>query len=142
MIPELRDNLAKPLQPFISPSLTFGYIEAVDADEMGESRIDGYVDGREAERQAIYHIVMTERHSYPNNLPNEGIELEQFKGETYTYFKTKIEQVVRDAILQDRRFRSVKLLRTEWRGLNAAYAEFEIVGNRGNYIEGFEIPLR
>jgi len=142
MIPGLRDDLARPLITRIAPTLTFGYIGVVDSSEPDESRLDGFVEAKEAERQALYHIVNTERHAYPNNLPNEAIEVAQFKGRGYAFFRTKICQVVRDAVLQDTRFRAVMLLSTSNPSPNVATATFRIQGSFDNYVETFEIPLR
>jgi len=141
MIPPLRDDLARPIQTIRKPSLAWGYIHAIDPFNAESSRINGYVDALEAVRQAVWHIVHTERYAYPVYPDNYGIELEQFIGESFAFFRAKIAQVMKDALMQDNRIREVILLQTQQRGPSSAYAEFEIVSVYGRIREGFEIAL-
>lgn len=142
MIPKLRDQLARPLQPVRRPSLVWAYINVVGSDEAEETRLDGLVDNTEALRQAIWHIVHTERYSYPGILENsEGIELEQFIGESFLYFRAKVYQVFSDAILRDDRVRSIRLISTSNPWPTIAHAEFEINSVFGPFIMGFDVPL-
>lgn len=72
-------------------------------------RIKGFVDGREAVRQAIYHILMTERYAYLIYDNNYGIELNQYIGQGFDYLVSTIEETLRDAILQDLRMTEVNV---------------------------------
>ena len=142
MIPGLRDQLARPLQPVRRSSLVWGYVNVVGSDEAEETRLAGHVNDVEALRQAIWHIVHTERYSYPGILENdEGIELEQFIGESFSYFRAKVYQVFSDAILRDDRVRAVRLISTSNPNPTEAHAEFEIDSVFGPFVMGFDVPL-
>ena len=143
MIPTLRDDLARPLQIQRIPSLAPAYIRNVDYVWGGEtSRINGTVEGQEAVRQAIWHILNTERYAYDMNLPNEGIELQQFIGATFSYFYTKIDQVVEDALLQDDRIINVKVVNKSQPQPRLAHYDVEVQTVYGVIRqEGFNVPL-
>jgi len=141
LINPLRNSLARPIIVRHKPSRVFGYISVVDHYGEETSHLDSELDGMEAIRQSIFHIVNTERFMYPIYDDSWGIELEQFVGNTYNFFRVKIEQVFQDAIYQDDRIRNVKLIRTENPQPNVAFAEFEIETIYGRMREGFETIL-
>ena len=142
MMGVFRDELARPLQIARIPSLAPAYIRTVDYVWGGEtSRINGTVNGLEAVRNAVWHILHTERHDYAMNLPNEGIELRQFLGQSFSYFYAKIDQVVEDALLQDDRILSVKVFNKRQPQPRQAYCEVEVHSVYGRIRDGFNIPL-
>jgi len=142
LIRGLRDDLALPIQTVRRPSRAPAYIRVVDAISFDdESRINGEVDGVSAVRNAIWHIVNTERYSWIGCLSNEGIELEQFIGKSFGYFQTKVESVFQDALLQDNRILRVILVRTWQPQFGMAAVEFEVQSIYGTFAEEFEIPL-
>ena len=141
IIPSLRDDFAQPVQPILMSSLTYAYINVVNSDEVEDSRLDGWVDGLEAIRQAVFHIVSTERYDYPIYPSNYGIEMRQFIGKSYNYFKAKINQVMTDALYQDDRIVSVTNISMSHPDPYTVYSEWEIRANRGAFIYGFQIPL-
>lgn len=71
------------------------------------NRIAGYVDGIEAVKQAIYHILMTERYAYTIYDKNYGIELEQYIGSDLNFVEATIEETLRDALTHDLRITDV-----------------------------------
>jgi|GEM_PF-576354 len=142
MITGFRDVLALPLMPTRRPSMAWAYIHIVDGAEFDDSRLDGYVDGLEAYRQAVFHMVHTERYDYPGIHPgNEGIRMRQFVGRSFAYFRAKIYNVVKDALFQDDRTRGVRLTQTANPQPGVAFAEFEIDSAYGRVRYGFNVPL-
>jgi len=142
MIGTFRDELARPLQIQRKPSRAPAYIRTVDHIWGGEtSRINGEVNGLEAVRNAVWHILNTERFTYGMNLPNEGIELRQFIGMPYSYFYAKIDQVVQDALYQDDRILDVRIFNKTQPQPRLAYCEVEVQSVYGRVREGFQIPL-
>ena len=141
MISGLRDPRAAPLEPERLPSHTAGYVHTVNHHGDESSVLRGYVDGLEAYRQAVWLIVHTERGAYPNTPPNAGIKLAQFINNTPNFFRARIENVMRSALMQDDRTLEVHLLRTENTGPRSVAAWFLIVSVFGELIEGFLVPL-
>lgn len=70
-------------------------------------RIIGFVDNLEAIRQAIYHILMTERYAYLIYDDNYGVELEQYIGKDLDYIQATIEETLREALTYDLRILDV-----------------------------------
>ena len=138
MIQPLRDPHAAPIEPQRGTSHTSGYIHSKGSDS---TVIRGRVDGIKAVRQAVWHIVNTERYAFANTPPNAGIELNQFINRSANYFRARIENVVRSALMQDDRILSVNLIRTEKTGHRSVVAWFLIVCVFGEFIDGFDISL-
>ena len=139
MIGTLRDGAAQPLHATPGPSRVVKYIQVNDSAGSDTSRLNGTADGLDAVRQAVAHIVGTERYAYAIYDSGYGIELEQFKGGSFNYFRAKIEQVFRDALLRDDRVTDVRLISTAHPAPTQAYARFEIVTVFGAYREDYII---
>lgn len=71
------------------------------------NRVVGYVDGREAYKQAIYKILNTERYEYVIYSWNYGIELKDLIGMPIYYVVPELERRITEAIEQDDRTVSV-----------------------------------
>jgi len=139
MIPSLRDDLALPLQVVRVPSLAWAYVDVVGFGD--DSRLDGLVDGIEAVRQAVVHIVNTERYMYSIYPSNYGIELKQFIGRDYSYFVAKIDRVMQDALMQDDRIVGVRNVSKSQPEAQAAFSEWEVQSVYGKVRYGFEADL-
>lgn len=79
-----------------------GSLKTVETD-----RIEGYVDGLEAIKQAIYHILTTERYAYLIYDDNYGVELEQYIGADLDYIETTLEETLKEALTHDLRITDV-----------------------------------
>lgn len=110
------DNTVQTIQTQI-PSKTYKlnldvvttYYDEGTLKTINTDRIEGYVDKLEATKQAIYHILMTERYAYLIYDDNYGVELEQYIGADLEYIETTIEQTLNEALTQDLRINSVKV---------------------------------
>ncbi len=72
-----------------------------------DKRVQGYTDGLEAVKQAIYKILMTERYQYIMYSWNYGIELLDLFGEPVTYVCPELKRRITEALLCDDRIRNV-----------------------------------
>jgi len=141
MIVPLRDSLAKPLIPVRLPSLAWGFIYTDDDHGAIISRLNGYVDGLEAVRQTVHAIVHTERYSVPHMHPDDGIEMEQFIGRSFNYFRAKIKNVLNDALLRDDRITGLEILRIFQEAPGSVQCEVKIYSIYGAVDYGFNTRL-
>ena len=73
----------KEFEEEIEPSYTYA---------INEDRISGYIDGKEAIKQAIYLIINTERFEYIIYSWDYGIELQDLIGESISYVKSEVKE--------------------------------------------------
>lgn len=69
--------------------------------------IQGYTDGKDAIKQAIYKILSTERYQYIMYSWNYGIELLDLYGEPISYVCPELKRRIEEALLWDERIQSV-----------------------------------
>lgn len=72
-----------------------------------ENLIQGYTDGLEAMKQAIYKILLTERYQYIIYSWNYGIELSDLFGEPISYVCPELERRITEALIWDDRIQNV-----------------------------------
>ena len=75
--------------------------------DMENRPVQGYTDGLEAMKQAIYKILLTERYQYVMYSWNYGIELADLFGEPVSYVCPELERRIREALLWDDRIEDV-----------------------------------
>lgn len=100
MIPSTTGFLSQDLEIEEQPSLTY----KMDLD--GDS-VRGYVDGREAVKQAIFRILQTERYQYLIYPWWYGIETLDLYGEPVGWVCAELERRISEALLTDSRIISV-----------------------------------
>lgn len=100
MIPNIDDDLMSDVELEKQPTLTYEV-------KLDEDRIGNYIDGIEAMKQTIYHIINTERYQYLIYSWNYGIELVDLFGKPITYCYPEIKRRVEEALLQDERISEV-----------------------------------
>lgn len=69
--------------------------------------IAGYVDEKEAYKQAIYKILNTERYEYIIYSWNYGVELKELFGQPIPYVVPELQRRITEAVMQDDRTKSV-----------------------------------
>lgn len=94
-----KDNVRVNLN--VAPSLTYKVKYATDG------QINGYTDGLEAVKQAIYKMINTERYEYIVYSWNYGIELLDLFGQPIPYVYAEIQRRITEALLVDDRVLSV-----------------------------------
>jgi len=80
------------------------------------NRIQGYTDGLEALKQAIYKMLNTERYEYPIYSFNYGIELENMIGKDPIYVQIELKRRIRECLLKDDRITEVNNFQFEVNG--------------------------
>lgn len=83
----------------IEPSYTYA---------IHEDKISGYIDEKEAIKQAIYLIINTERFEYIIYSWDYGIELQDLIGETISYVKSEAKRRITEALICDDRINSIE----------------------------------
>lgn len=98
------------------------------------NRIIGYADGLEALKQAIYHILSTERYAYIIYDNNYGVEFEQYIGKDLEYIQATIEQTLKEALTYDLRITDVIVNAINKIDLNTVSINFTINSIYGNLV--------
>ena len=94
-------------------------------------KIQGYTDGLEALKQAIYKVLNTERYEYPIYSFNYGIELENLLGKDQVYVQIELKRRIRECLLRDDRITEVNNFKFEFNGnqLKCTFDVHNIFGN-------------
>ena len=100
MIPSTSEILNVNLEVVTHPSKQY----RLDWDR---NRILGTCDNLEAVRQSVYKILNTERYAYIIYSWNYGIELIHLYGKPIMYVCPELERMIKEALLQDDRIKSV-----------------------------------
>lgn len=90
-------------------------------------RVIGFVDGREAMKQAILKIVFTERFNYLIYSWNYGTELNAVFGRSFPVFASEIKRVLTEALLADRRITGIRDFAVTQTGKRTAEVTFTAV---------------
>ena len=104
MIPKSSINIVLSPEESIETSRTY---------KLSGDKIQGYVDGLEALKQAIYKVLNTERYEYPIYSFNYGIDLESLVGKDRTYVQIELKRRISECLLRDERITSVDNFRFE-----------------------------
>lgn len=91
-------------------------IETSRTYKLSSDKIQGYTDGLEALKQAIYKALNTERYEYPIYSFNYGIELESLIGKDRTYVQIELKRRIQECLLRDERITAVDNFRFEGSG--------------------------
>ena len=100
MIPSMPAFMGQGLARREQPTRTYGM-------NMEDGTVQGYVDGLEAMRQAVYKVLLTERYQYPMYSWDYGVELADLFGEPVSYVCPELERRITEALLQDGRIEGV-----------------------------------
>lgn len=108
---------------------------------LGNTTVAGKIDKLESIKQAVYHILSTERYSSPIYDDNYGVELEQYIGKDIGYIQADIENTLREALTQDDRITNVVVndVKKSDKQKNACVIEFTVYTIYGNYDENMSI---
>lgn len=106
---------------------------------MGEKTMQGSIEKNESVRQAIYHILNTERYSNPIYGKNYGVELEKYLNTDIEYIRSTIQDTLSDALLQDDRITDVTVDSVEQTGYNSVLVTFTVATIYGKEREELEV---
>lgn len=128
MTPLISDEASPETYSYRQPNLTY---------RLGEKTVAGKIDKLESIKQAVYHILSTERFSNPIYDDDYGIELEQYIGQDIGFITASIENTLREALTQDDRITDVQVtdVRKSDRDSNSCLIDFIIFTVYGSYDE-------
>lgn len=89
-----------------------------------------YINGIEAMKQTIYHIINTERYQYLIYSWNYGVELADLFGKPITYCYPEIKRRITEALLQDSRIESVESFEFSY-SKGDVIAKFKVITTEG-----------
>ena len=118
MTPQINDEIGGESYSYRQPNLTY---------KLGESTVAGKItDKIESVKQAIYHILMTERYSTPIYDDNYGIEFEQYIGKDFAFIQANISKTLNDALLQDDRITGITVNDIKQTDFNSCLISFTV----------------
>ncbi len=102
--------------------------------KMSDAKIEGFVDGLEALKQAIYKILSTEQYEYPVYSFRYGIAWKELIGEERSYVRAEMRRMIEEALLTDGRIHEVDGFEFEFSGdtcrctfdVSSIYGELQI----------------
>ena len=115
------------------PSRTY----RIDTEQM---EIRGYVDNLNAVKQAVDKIVGTERYDWLIYSFNYGIELKTFFGKQMTEIIPRIQENIREALLQDDRITDVFDFRFK-KNKGALHVTFTVQSTEGDFEKEVDIGV-
>lgn len=132
MIPQINNQLIGESIQYRQPNLTY---------RVGNSTVAGKVDKLDSVKQAIYHILSTERYSNPIYDGDYGVELEQYIGKDIGFITAGIQETLRDALLQDDRISDVQVDNVEKsdKQNNACLIDFTVFTIYGTYKDSLSL---
>lgn len=122
MIPLNNINIENGIEIVKQPSLTYKI-------KLNRNKIEQYINGKEAVKQSIYKILMTQRYKYLIYDWNYGIELEDLFGKPKTYVYAELQRRIEDALSADDRIENVynfKFDETNNNDKTSVYVEFSV----------------
>lgn len=105
------------------------------------NRVVGTCDGKEAMKQVIYKILMTERYRYVIYSWNYGVELEDLFGMPVSYVCPELERRIAEALTQDDRIVEVKDFSFDTSRKGVVSATFTAVTDVGNITAQKEVAI-
>lgn len=103
-------------------------------------RIQGYTDGLDALKQAIYKVLNTERYEYPIYSFNYGIELENLLGKDPVYVQIELKRRIQECLLRDDRVTEVDNFQFEVAG-DTIQCTFDVHSIFGNFTASREVNI-
>lgn len=134
MIPQINNQLIGESIQYRQPNLTY---------RVGDSTVAGKIDKLDSVKQAIYHILSTERYSSPIYDGDYGVELEQYIGKDIGFITAGIQETLRDALLQDDRISDVQVDNVEKsdKQNNACLIDFTVFTIYGTYKDSLGLAI-
>ena len=131
MIPQRAINVELATEETIETSRTY---------KMSGNRIQGYTDGLDALKQAIYKVLNTERYEYPIYSFSYGIELESLLGKDPIYVQIELKRRIQECLLRDDRITEVDNFKFEVNG-DEIKCTFDVHSIFGNFTASREVNI-
>lgn len=132
MTPQITDGAGAETYSYTQPNLTY---------RLGNTTVAGKIDKLESVKQAVFHILSTERFSNPIYDDEYGVELEQYIGKDIGFITASIENTLRDALCQDDRISDVQVdnIEKSSKQQGACVVEFTVFTIYGTYNDSLSV---
>ena len=131
MTPQIDNGITtSEIQQYEQPTLTYCVSGKI---------ISGKIDGVEALKQTIHHILVTERYAFPVYSEDYGIELEKYLASDIPTIEADIEETLKDALMQDNRIVNVYVNSVEKDGLDSCKIYFTVNSIYGSFEEELNV---
>lgn len=105
-----------------------------------EEKIEGFTDGLEALKQAIYKLLRTEQFEHPIYSWYYGIEMKKLIGKDRAYVRSELKRMIEDALLRDDRIVSVDSFEFSFDG-DCCMCSFSVSSIYGEFETGTEVAV-
>lgn len=103
-------------------------------------RINGYADGLEAIKQAVYFMLSSERYKHIIYSWDYGIELSDLIGKPMPYVMSEVPRRIKEALTQDNRILDVVDFQFE-KNRNTLHTKFTVITDIGNIPTQIEVKV-
>lgn len=124
MIPDLSENFLTPIEDEAYSSYT--YKMNIDTE-----RINGYIDGQEAMKQAIYKRLLTPRGQYDVYSSSYGLDYNELFGMPIEWVIAVLPDMIKDTLNYDDRIQDISDIKVEAQGKNKVFATFTVLTDFG-----------
>lgn len=132
MLPQINNETNVETYSYRQPSLTY---------RLGNTSVAGKIDKLESIKQAVFHILSTERYSNPIYDDNYGVELEQYIGKDIGFILADIENTLREALCQDDRITDIQVDNVEKISQDMCKIDFTVFTIYGDYSNSLGITI-
>ena len=142
MIPNIK-LLTQEITEISYPTNTYKIEVRFDPDKTLDEiddRINGYTDGIEAVKQAIYLILGTERYQYIIYSWDYGVELVDLFGKPMPYVMSELPRRITEALTQDNRITGCKNFEFEI-NKSKLHTTFTVISTVGNIPTELEVTV-
>lgn len=132
MLPQITNESSTETYSYRQPDLTY---------RLGNSTVAGKIEKMESIKQAVFHILSTERYSNPIYDDNYGVEFEQYVGQDIGFISASIESTLRDALCQDDRITDIQVNSVEKSSKQngACIVDFTVFTIYGDYNDSLSV---
>ena len=131
MTPQIDNGITTTeVQQYEQPTLTY---------RVENNIVSGMIDGIDALRQTIKHILVTERYAFPIYDDSYGVELEKYLATDIATIQADIETTLREALTQDNRVTNVYVNSVEQDTLDSCIVNFTVESIYGNFEEEIDV---
>lgn len=108
--------------------------------KLEEGKIEGFTEGLEALKQAIFKILATERYEYQIYSFAYGIAWKNLIGEERPYVRAEMKRMIQEALLRDSRILEVDGFEFEFTG-DSCHCTFQVTSTYGTFTVEKEVDL-
>ena len=107
---------------------------------LSDTKIEGYVDGLAALKQAVLKVLSTDRCEYPIYSFRYGVAFRELAGEERSYVRAELRRMVREVLLRDDRILDVDHFSFAFSG-DICICTFDVSSIYGNLAMELEVAV-